>query len=667
MRATFQEPQSIEVRAPLGGLVSAGTQDLLRDQDFARLVNWHMDQGGLTKRRGRFMVATLPEAREGWAIWHYRTDAAKKLFIVAGEHLIFIPEGGGAPVGAVSGVWPPTADDVIGNAKQLGAFVQWGGYLFYADGGPVKNAYTPTGTILPWGYQGGAIPAPTDSGAAAGGSLTASKWYGVAIAYRDPVRQITSNFSARVVFQVPAAVNFTEDLVAGAFAGWSSPFSEIVIARTLATADATQAAEESLFEDHVDTGVVALPHNFSVSKADDQLGEEPVDELGSEPPPDMDFACLYRAINRIIGFKGSHFYFSKEGTEEGGVWVFPGVNDVPIALDAGDPINGCFEMQGQVYTVLRGAGVFLLAPVETEDGLSFRVQAQTGAAVGCVARFSILVRENYAYWIDDVGIVEFDGTNARYISDEPGGGRAGIRDLFVEYRDTGRLAKAFGVIDRQPDKRYLRWFVPRDSIGSDGLTYFTADELVFDLTERTWHVERAGGDPAADRVSGLYGRAMVQYRDASADENRGTWVYQVDEDGNVYRLRSDEAGREVYTDNGSDVVAEFWTKQYGDGLGQILPLTVDVEMVRSLFDHKGGDLTLSLYRDGFDLPPYEETFPLFDETTSDKASDAVAMNFNRKPCRRFAIGGRHSGSDGDLTLVGLRPRFQVLGRTLRGS
>lgn len=676
MRAAHTEVEEFEVRAPFGGLADGVTADVLQEADLSHVRNFDFDRRGLTKRFGRSMVNTLPDATEPWALQHFRSDIARKLFLVAGAHLILIPENGsGAPRGAVSGVWPAGAADVIGGGSQMGAFVQFRDDLFYADGNANPQFYQgSSNTIGIWGYQGGALPAPTDTGDVAGGALTAGAWYGVAYAYRDPARALSTNPSTPLVTFQADAVNLTEGFTAPSFGGYNNNFSEVIVLRTLACPDEVTARSATLRYEKTIAGVntASFPLAFTVSVADDRLESW---EGGSDngPPPEMDFITLFD--ERIVGFHKSTVYHSKDGfDEEGGVHSFPVGNVTPVETGAGDDIGCIFVMQGQLYAAKEGAGVFLLAEeVVGESGLfTFKVQKITGAAVGCLARFGVAVIENTAYWIDDKGVVEFDGNNARIITEEPAPGLIGVRDTFAIYRAAGRLRDAYVCVDRQPFKHVVRWKLWRHETDSLGNLQIVSDEIIYDLVTRRWTVHHAGGDPAVVRTSGIFdklvcysgtGNAGGSYRDGDGASH----VYVADEDGNVYRLETDEAGEYVYSDNGEDFAAECRTKFFGNGIDLQAPLNIDVEVQRSRLGKNVGNLALYIYRDGVDGPSKSETFELWDESQSTDATKSYALNADRMPCRRWAIGLKHSASDGDLTVLRLRGRAKILGRTLRGK
>lgn len=679
MRPAFHEPEEFVVRSPFGGLADGVTPDVLQEADLSHVRNFDFDRRGLTKRFGRALINTLPDTSQGeaLALFHYRSDAAARLLIVIGTHLVFVPENGaGSPVGAISGLWPPTSADVIGSGLQMGAFVQFRDDAFYSDASASPQYYKgSTPVIKVWGYVGGQPPAPTDTGPAAGGALTPSKFYGVAYAYRDPIRSLSTNPSVRTVFQADAT-NLTEGFSAGAFGGYSADYTELIVLRTLACPDADTAAAATLRYEKTITPIspASFPLAFTVSIADGatQSWDGGTD---NQPPPPMDFITLF--AERIVGFKGSSVYYSKNGfSEEGGVFSFPISNEAPVEQGAGDDLGGLFVMQGQLYAAKQGAGVFLLAPSITNDGLlQFQVQKLTGAAVGCLARFGVAVVENLAYWIDDKGFVEFDGTNARIISEEPAPGVIGVRDTFLQYRDAGRLRDAYVCVDRGPFKHVVRWILWRTEFDSLGNLQFVTDQVIFDLVTRRWTVHHAGGDSAADRVTGLFERLVCYSGTGNAgggyrDSDGRSHAYTADEDGNVYRLETDETGAYVYSDNGTPYTASMRTKFFGDGRGLQLPISIDVEMLRSRVGKNSGELTVAIHRDGAATvsdPAWSQAFPLWDESQSHEMTRAIACNADRKPCLRWAVGLEHSESDGDLTVLAIRGRASILGRTLRGT
>lgn len=445
------------------------------------------------------------------------------------------------------------------------------------------------------------------------------------------------------------------------FAEWQAGMTEIVLLRTRGQATADLAQTVSLQVERTYTGFTGVfPYQVITGETvvgldtSDEGLQEVVDDgpndIAAYPVPALEAIILF--AERIVGYAGSIVYFSEETGTGTGVNGWPPLNQVEVELDAGDRIRGIFDLgDGNVYVVKESSGVFRLKPFIDKDLFTFQVEKV--AAVGCVSHHSIVVQDNFAYWLDRRGAYEFDGTTPRNVSDEF------IRATFSRYASNVAIREAVGELDQQAETQYVRWLVGNPDVTTSGGVLVT-DQLIFDLSLRRWFVWRAGGAADTNLDTGLFERVAFRVRDAG-----GEWLYTADKQGYVYRSRTDASRNPVYQDNGVNFTATWRSKLFGNGLDQLLPRHVDFELEHSPSARKDGALVLNFHREGFDGQPQRQAFPLYDSADGAEAAKPRAMQLRAQRCRRFGLELVHDGS-GTFTVVRFRTLLKRIGRVLRG-
>jgi hypothetical protein len=413
-------------------------------------------------------------------------------------------------------------------------------------------------------------------------------------------------------------------------AGWDAAYTEVKVYRSFGY---DTGSPKEFYETTITGFNGAVGATVLLSIADGDLGEEvPNDNAG---PPAMDAIIAF--AERIVGFKGTSIYYSKESNPSS----FPVVNEVYIERQGGDPIAGIFVLLGQLYAVKRGSGVFVLIPSVSDTG-DFVLSAQkiTGD-YGCIGHHTIVALGNEVYWLDQKGAVRFDGTNITNISDEK------IRVLYRTLAAGSTFSASVGATDDQPDKQYVRWLIPHPSYSS------VRFHLVYDVSLGAWLVERYGTD-AVTHSHGLWQSVTWPFR--STDGRR--WVYTADNQGYVFRLRTNESDAEVWSDNGGDSQFLWRSKFFGNGIDFTLPLYCDCEFERSTTGKTTGDFTVSLFQDA-DVASHTQTHALFDTATV--LTKKTRTNWPSKVVRRFALQISHTGQNADLNFVQLRVIYQIAG------
>jgi hypothetical protein len=161
---------TVTVAQPLSGFHALGTPFLVPAEgaDVAMNVTW--ESLCIEKATGRVQIGdaiavagSTPGSNLNihqcmWGYQHITKAGVRTLIRVNGMQLFKLIDTDPDPnvwrwVGAVSGVIPATADDVLGNGVNLGTAVQKNDRIHYADGGLLRRMWIPgpPSRIVPWG------------------------------------------------------------------------------------------------------------------------------------------------------------------------------------------------------------------------------------------------------------------------------------------------------------------------------------------------------------------------------------------------------------------------------------------------------------------------------------------------------------------------------------
>lgn len=648
MQALFSETQTADVRAPVGGLVDTPVMELLQDDQATISLNVVYDRLGIEKRLGRIQVADVIATDTVCnLVYHYRNrDDSINLLLRVNDPNTFNPghlykRVGANWVGFTSGTNPGGATDVISNGNALCTAVQHADDLYIADGGANRWMVRDGTAIERWGYNGIALPAGTN-GANMNGSLTAAGVYLWVYTLYNPTLGLETNPSAvSASFTAAADPNDGKNITVPALGvgNWDPRFTKIRLYRT------TAGGGKYLFEKEVtivgDPETVAQTSTLTVSDA--SLGSEVA--FDNDAPPALQYLTLYN--KRVFGVNPanpSSLLWSKESNP--GAW--PVVNAEDVEKDAGDPITGLFVLYGKLYCLKRSAGVFMVVSEGTGATSTFTVVKLTGD-FGCISHWSIVVVENWAYWLDPKGAVRFNGSQVENISDQK------IRQTFQRFArstsfgpffSSGRPVgpAAFGIHDRRPDKQYVRWILTDPD---DGFRY----HLIFDVSRQSWFTFVAGTVDAP--ATGTTDRVAALFKDTAGR----SWVITGDETGRAFRLDTDESGNPVYTDNGFPFLFDWASRWFGDGILQMLPLKLFLVLERAATGKKNGPLTVSWGFDGDATidPGRTQQVLLKDAVDTVKTIFPVKLNVGRRWCHRWRFRLQHSAANGDVKI----PRFRV--------
>lgn len=436
---------------------------------------------------------------------------------------------------------------------------------------------------------------------------------------------------------------------------WEPGMDEIVLLRTKGQADVGLAETAQLYVERVyefdgsfSFPVIAGESGPGLNTSDIELGEAIADgegDVAAYPVPQMDAILL--VAERIVGYHGSHVYYSEEAGTGLGVHGFPPApNDVAVAVDSGDDLRGIFDLRGQTFVVKERTGVFRLNPELAPDGALLYAAERVAGAGGCVGPHSVLCIDGYAYWFDRNRAVEFDGSQIRDISSEQ------IRRTFAAYAAGADFDLAYAYHVRQADKSYVGWAVPNPDEG-------VVDHLLYDLVLRRWFIHRAAGLSTVEDT-GHFDTVTWAFR----DDDDQDWTYTADAKGYAYRLRADEDGNDVWTDNGQAYEMVWRSKLHGNGLDPLMPCYVDLEVERSPAGKTDGDLVVNLHRGGWQERPFRRLVPLFDD--GEAVSRAVRVNTDLEQAPRLGVELRHAG-EGAVTVVHPRLSAKSLPGRLIGS
>ena len=635
-KPAFGNLEQLDLRAPIAGLFDSPKLDLLPDSAAQVCTNFHFDRKGLQRRQGRVRVGdNLATHTGGLGGYHFRTDAGVDQLLRCQEGYLYKLVGTNW-LGVVSGLNPANASDLIGHTGKLGYFVQYKGRIHYVRQGTDSLYYDGT-AIGSWGNQMNSIGAPLFASEAGGGSLNLLESYYWVVTYYNPTTGNETNPSAPASHTLTGANNLI-NAEAQIDADWDPAWSEMRIYRS----PGSTVGDPQLykFEDEITISVdlTAFVQPFSMSILDGDLGAEVA--FDNDPPPDMDQALLYK--ERIVGYLNSTVYFSKAFNPT----AFPAVNQVPVEDDAGDPIQCMFVLLGNLYVVKRYGGIFLLAPQVVGGIFTFNVQLIT-RDFGCSRSASLVVVENYAYWLHWKGIARFDGTNVVNIS-EPR-----IRQRYQELADGAQFQSSFGIHDGQPDKQYVRFSIP-DPTESNRVYH-----LIYDISLDAWFEETAGLT-VADTHSGVHDRILFNVKDS----NNTTHVYTLDNQGNCFRLRTNTLGVPVWSDNGTAYVSTWRSKWFGDGLDEVMPVYMDAEIGMSAAGVFDDDLHFILFRDNDLLATDDDSVVLYDYGD---ISREARINWKAERCRRFALEATIESDNSDLLILRMRPGYVAAGPRLGGT
>jgi len=649
VRATFAEPQKLDLEKLDGGLVDSPNLARIPPDAAEALINVEFKRLGLERRQGRVLVGSnIPLSThltcQGGIFYELRAlSAGQREIIVQDEYLYY--NDGGLFHGGESGVEPATSVDIIGNNTEIGSFVQYKNKLFFADGGTVRRFYDGIALKLhDWGWQGGALPTPVDLGAVAGGSMNDGETYEVVYTYFSTALGTETNPSPVVSF-TPAAPNLSRLIRAPADPNWTSDWNLIRFYRTFG-----DGSGEWFFDREVSAGAAHDTTNVDVtlSKGDDELGS-PV-AFDNDPPPRIRYLALYE--EQIIAqdaLDPTAIVWSKPGNP----YAWPLTNKLHIERDAGSDIEAIFVMLGRLFVVKRRNGVFELTP-NVEGG--FNVELVT-RGYGCLAYHSVVQAHDFAYWLDIKGFVRFDGQSVVNISDPK------IRATFNRFKPYWESAAALdhpnkrvpsSVHDRQPDRDYVRWIAydqPEDCVY----------HLIYDIPREAWLLHRPGPTtPTAAAGS----RDRVFTPNAQDYYSGERFVHVHDDTGRLWNLNTTFlANTPVWSDAGEDYLFSWRSGWFGDGIESLLPLYVEVEYEKSASGRATIPFTLSFYRNADLADVYTQTFPLNDTGPGRRRRK---MNLNAKVCERFAVGVTCDGKDADLKILKLRVYYQVDGERIAG-
>lgn len=424
---------------------------------------------------------------------------------------------------------------------------------------------------------------------------------------------------------------------------WTSNFSVIRFYRT--TADG-----EAYFFDHEVSNVSSLPITETLTKIDELLGAEVDDTHGAIPQ--IKYAILFNEM--VVGAgdpsSPSTLYWSFPGDPT----HWPPQNAQDIDRDNGDPISGIFRLLGRLYVIKQTSGIYMLTPRFAADGtVSFSVEAVT-SDWGALSHHAIVVIDTYAYWPDAKGICKFNGQQVTNISDPK------IRYRWKTLASGSNATRCYAIHDRQADHQYYRLTIedPTDS---------KAYDLIYDTSTDAWLQDVA---PSAVTGQSTRGSWLVKLSNAQYA------VFQGDNTGRTFRLRTDLGNNPVYADAGVAFTSNFKSRHWG-GINGVLPLWLELEYERSDQEKTSGTITVSLYADGQSTARVTDTtsVALYDVTTATstsvlapeptRATHCVRVDFDGQWCRRFAFGIDCSGAAADLKILWYRICYVPLGPMTR--
>ena len=617
MNRAFSELITIDLQAPLGGLVDTPSLALVQDTQATRMINVMMDGFALEKRYGNELIGdTVVTDLFARALYQYiERDGSEQLLCVrddgaGGPARLYILSGANW-VGAVSGTNPGDATDVIGDGGQLGTFEQYADRLYYFDGGTVQKWWDGS-ALNDTGWQGGDLPQPPAPGAAfAGGSLTDTQLYQYSYTYYSSTTGHETNGSILSVFSAAIAVpNQSLPIGIPINANWLPIYDTVRIYRNGYEVDQEttgQYLEKEIEIDLMSHDLTAGAINYNAAgtstemelyldKADNGLGKKL--ETDNDPPPALLFTTIYR--ERVVGVPAdspSVIRWSKNKNPQS----WPLDNEQPVLRDGGDQIRAVFVHLGRLYVGKELSGIYVIIP-DAGGGLT-NVQTVT-KDYGVTSHWSVAPRENWVFFVDKKSICRFDGTNVIALSDMK------IRQTFNNYALGGQLDVAYAINDRQATRQYIRFLMHPKTPHSGSI--IQADErwtLVYDVALDAWFEEARGTGVVNAPAAGGYCNVMARYKDADGTVT----VIMADILGKTYRLNTDTSGNPLYDDNGININSEWQSRWFGDGRDKLMVRYLDLEMAVSPVGQTLGGITVSWAKDGNPQADGGETILLFDD------------------------------------------------------
>lgn len=646
----YQEPEPLELRALIGGLNDTDSINDIQDIEATLAHNVTFDDHTIGNRRGRVRdgdqidpsgTAGVGDRVAWWKFQFRKRDGTTQDLQVNGTHLY--KQTAGLWLGAISGLNPGDATDIIGGGVRRGTHVQYNDILYYCDG-TLQKRYNGS-NIRDWSFAGGTLPAPSiDAVTGSAGNLGAGN-YQIVYSYRDPLTGDETNPSTASA-AVAVAANTERKVTIPANASWTPQYTRVRLYRTV-----VNGAGAFFFERELDIGshnlattayTWAIDAACRITIADSSLGAEV--EFDNDPIP-TGISVVFVHDERVIAIDHTRatVYWSKKGRP----WSFPTANAQDLLKEDGHPAIGGFVMFGFPYVWKRGGPGFQLGPHPT---LGY-VPQQLPARHGCESHWSIVVDENHAYWADKDGFLRFNGQQTENISD------AKIRRTFATLAKSSNayISNSVGIHHNQADRQRVSWF------------FSTADatkDKVINLDLRTHEATGQGGPNGSgwhvEEYSTYGQRVCCHYEDSS---NRTNHVYTADANGYAYRLRTNTSGNEVYSDEGSPILMKWHSKWYGNGLLDQLLHWLDVEFERSAPGRTAGLVTVKVWADADERHPVvTRQFNLYD---SGNLTRTLRFNMPGKYFRRFRIGFEHQSANGDVSIVKVVPWGSTIGTMMQ--
>jgi hypothetical protein len=666
--------ETITVSQPLSGFHALGTPFLVPAEGGEVAMNVTFESLAIEKATGRVQIGdpilvagSTPGSNLNihqcmWGYQHVTKAGVRTLIRVNGMQLYKLLDTDPDPnlwrwVGAVSGVIPATADDVLGNGTALGTAVQKNDRIHYADGGLKRLMWIPgpPSRIVPWGsdlvLQAGTITGEIQTG----GFLLSNRRYSFAYQLINADTGFKSALSpASNVVEIAGPGDQSQlAITIPKVENWTPDWSIIRIARSTGAVPPSDPA--AWFTEYDIEGVENLDiydHMGGILRIlDGDLGTEITDT--SEMIPRARYVLYDPNGDRCIAFGNPEDPNVMYWSEDGDFGSFPSTNQTaPIEDNDGDPLAGGAVLLGRIYLIKRRRGIFQVTPA---FGGGYAVEKITNA-VGCVGHHTIVTRGAALYWLSDEGAIEFVGQDPKNISDEK------IRMFMRRIATSSKYVNAYACEERRSGSAIIHWEV-KDPL--DGGIY----RLTFDLHLRAWALRRLASGDGVDPNDGLTIMARVLWHVLDDDDGDNSFhIYEGDSDGRCWRLGSDVDGTPVYHNGGADYTFEFKTPWFGNGLDTYVPRFLDFLYAVTPPGLNAGALHVSLYLDGKTAEFHGADYRLYDTDETDRQFlvDRFRCPSLGSPCTMFQFGFRHTSRDGAVKIPWYQVKLSVDAPRLRG-